>query len=138
MAPAYGNMLSAFPELVKKYEVFNMDPRIGAGYGERYNKRAVTGYWSWRKAREMGIEGDVRTKNDRATFWEQHDYRTGESLIEQGDYAEVKGHVYVFVEDDNFGAEGGFTRWTVQRVAGNTGQQTTNTKVDEAIRNDYA
>jgi hypothetical protein len=130
-------MLSAFPELLKDYEVFKMHPRIGAGYGERYDKKTVTGYWSWRKAREMGIEGDARSKNDRATFWEQHDYVTGESRIEQGDYVEMKKYLHIFIEDDNFGAEGGFTRWTVQRVAGNTDRQTTNTKVDEVIRNDY-
>jgi hypothetical protein len=116
-------MLAAFPELLKEYEVFKMGPRIGAGYGERYDKKTVTGYWSWRKAREMGIEGDARTKNDRATFWERHDLLTGESRIAQGCYAEVRGHLYIFVEDDDFGEEGGFTRWTVQRVAGNTGKQ---------------
>jgi hypothetical protein len=135
--PEYGNMLSAFPELMRGYEVFKMNPHLGAGYGERYDKRTVTGYMSWRKAREMGIEGDARTKNDRATFWEQHDFITGESRIEQGDYVEVKKHLYIFIEDDNFGAEGGFSRWLLQRVSGNTDQQTTNTKVDEVIRNDY-
>lgn len=135
--PVYGDMLAISPELMSNHEVFKMNPRIGAGYGERYGKRTVTGYWSWRKAREMGIEGDARTENDRATFWERHDYETGESRVEQGDYAEVKGHLYIFVEDDDFGAEGGFTRWTVQRVAGNTDRQVTNTKVDEVIRNDY-
>jgi hypothetical protein len=139
MPGVLGNMLSAFPELMKDYEVFKMEPRVGAaGYGERYGIRTVTGYMSYRKAREMGVEGDARTKNDRATFWEQHDFLTGESRIEQGDYVEVKKHVYIFVEDDNFGDEGGFTRWTVQRVAGITDRQVTNTKVDEAIRNDYA
>jgi hypothetical protein len=130
-------MLAAFPELMKDYRVFKMKPRIGAGYGPRYDERTVTGYWSWKKTREMGIEGDARTKNDRATFWEQHDYRTNESRIEQGDYAEVKKHLYIFVEDDDFGAEGGFTKWTVQRVAAVTDQQQTNTQVDENIRNDY-
>jgi hypothetical protein len=130
-------MLAAFPELMEDYEVFKMNPHIGAGYGERYNKKTVTGYMSWRKAREMGIEGDTRTKNERATFWEQHGYLTGKSQIEQGDYVEVKKHVYIFVEEDDFGEEGGFTRWTLQRVAGNTDRQTTNTKVDEAIKSDY-
>jgi hypothetical protein len=137
MGGVYGDMLAAFPELLKDYEVFKMNPRIGAGYGERYDKRTVTGYMSWRKTREMGIEGDARTKNDRATFWEQHDGLIGESRIEQGDYVEVKRNLYIFVEDDDFSAEGGFTRWTVQYVAGNTDRQTTNTTVDEVVRNDY-
>jgi hypothetical protein len=135
--PIYGNQLAAFPELMEDYEVFKMSPRIGAGYGERHDKKTITGYMSWRKAREMGIEGDARTENDRATFWEQHDYTTGEGRIEQGDYVEIEAHLYLFIEGDNFGTEGGFSRWTVQRVAGNTDQQVTNTKVDEVIRNDY-
>jgi hypothetical protein len=116
-------MLAAFPELLRDYEVFRMDPLIGGGYGERYDKRIVTGYWSWRKAREMGREGDARTKNDRATFWEQHGYVTGNSQIEQGDYVEMKNRLFIFVEDDDFGTEGGFSRWTAQRVAGNTDRQ---------------
>jgi hypothetical protein len=133
----YGNQLAAFPELMKDYEVFKMKPHSGAGYGERYNKRIVTGYWSRRKPDRMCIEGDSRTPNQRATFWEQNDYLTGESSIEQGDYVEVRGKVYLFVDDDEFGEEGGFTRWAAQLVAGVTDQQHTNTKVDEAIRGDY-
>jgi hypothetical protein len=78
----------------------------------------------------MGVEGEARTKNDRATFWERHDRATGGSRVEQGDYVEVKGCLYILVEDDDFEVEGGFSRWTAQRVAGNTDQQT----ADEAVR----
>jgi hypothetical protein len=133
----YGDYLSAFPELLEDYEVFKMQPRIGAGYGERYDKKVVTGYMSWRKAKEAAIVADAATKNDRGTFWEQCDFLTGESRIEQFDMTEIKGNLYRFVEGDDFSHEGGFARWTVQYVAGNTDQQTTNTKVDEVIRNDY-
>jgi hypothetical protein len=135
--PVYGDMLPAFPELMKDYEVFKMPPRIGAGYGERYDKKTVTGYMSWRKAREADVVGDAATENDRGTFWEQCDFLTGESRIEQFDMVEIKGELYRFVEGDDFSHEGGFARWTVQFMAGNTDQQTTNTKVDEVIRNDY-
>jgi hypothetical protein len=131
-------MLSAFPELLKDYEVFNMNPRIGAaGYGERYNERTVTGYMSWRKAREADVVGGAAVKNDRGTFWEQCSFLTGESSIEQFDFMEIKGKLYRFVEGDDFSQEGGFARWTVQYVPGNTDRQTTNTKVDEVIKNDY-
>jgi hypothetical protein len=135
--PIYGDQLAAFPELMADYEVFKMPPRIGAGYGERYDKKTVTGYLSWRKAREADVVGDAATKNDRGTFWEQSDFRTGESRIEQFDMVEIKGKLYRFVEGDDFSREGGFARWTVQYVAGNTDRQTTNTRVDEVIRNDY-
>jgi hypothetical protein len=133
----YGNMLAAFPELMRNYEVFKMAPRIGAGYNERHDKRTVRGYMSWRKSREMGIEGDARMRNDRGTFWEQHHWSIGKSQIEQGDYVELKNRLFIFVEDDDFGMEGGFSRWLIQQVSGNTDRQVTNTKVDEAIRNDY-
>jgi hypothetical protein len=65
------------------------------------------------------------------------DSQTGESRIEQFDYVEMKGMVFIFVEGDDFSMEGGFARWTLQYVAGNTDQQTTNTGVDVAVRNDY-
>jgi hypothetical protein len=131
-------MLTAFPELLKDYEVFKMQPHIDAGYGERYDKRIVTGYMSWRKAREADIVGDAAIKNDRGTFLEQCNFLTGESRIDQFDFVEIKKKLYRFVEGDDFSTEGGFARWTVQYVAGNTDQQVTNTKVDEVIRNDYA
>jgi hypothetical protein len=137
LSGVYGDQLAAFPELLKEYEVFKMSPRIGAGYGERYDKRTLTGYMSWRKAREADIVGDAATKNDRGTFWEQCDFRTGESRIEQFDLVEIKGKLYRFIEGDDFSREGGFARWTIQYVAGNTDRQTTNTTVDEVIRNDY-
>jgi hypothetical protein len=135
--PVYGNMLSAFPELMKDYEVFKMNPHIGAGYGERYGKKTVTGYMSWRKAREADIVGGAAVKNDRGTFWEQCDFLTGKGRIEQFDFVEIEKQLYRFVEGDDFSREGGFAGWIVQYVPGNTDQQTTNTKVDEAIRNDY-
>jgi hypothetical protein len=138
MPGVYGDMLAAFPELMRDYEVFKMSPRIGAGYGERCDKRTVTGYLSWRRAREADIVEGSATRNDRGTFWEQCDFLTGEGRIEQFDLVEVKGKLYRFVEGDDFSQEGGFTKWTIQYVAGNTDQQVTNTKVDEVIRNDYA
>jgi hypothetical protein len=116
-------MLAAFPELLAAYEVFKMDPRSGAGYGERYGKRAVAGYMSWRKAREAEVVAGSAVKNDRGTFWERCGSEDGESRIEQFDFVEIKGKLYRFVEGDDFTHEGGFSRWTVQMVAGNTDRQ---------------
>ena len=135
--PVYGDMLSAFPELMADYEVFKMDPHLGGGYGKRYGKRTVSGYWSWRKHTKMGIEGDLRTENDQATFWAQDDFLTGKKLVGQGDYVEMEGVVFLVIEDDSFSHEGGFTRCLMQRVSGLDGRQTTNTKVDQAVRDDY-
>lgn len=137
MGGVYGDMLAVFPELLEPYGVFKMNSRIGAGYGKRYDRKTVTGYMSWRRAREADIVGGSATKNDRGTFWEQCDFLTGAGCIEQFDFIELEGELYRFVEGDDFAREGGFAKWTVQYVAGNTDQQTVNMKVDEVVRNDY-
>jgi hypothetical protein len=134
--PVYGNMLAVFPELMESYAVFKMEPHLGGGYGRRSNKRIVRGYLSWRKHREMGIEGDLTVRNDRGTFWEQCDYRTGESVIEEGYFVEVKNKIYKFVEGDDFSKEGGFARWTLQFVPGPTDRQHTNQRVTLGV-DDY-
>jgi hypothetical protein len=138
MSGVYGNMLAAFPELVRDYEVFKMDPYIGGGYGPRHAIRTAAGYMSWRKGGKGGVEGDLKVRNQRATFWEQCDVITGKSVITMFDFIEANGEILQFVDDDDFSAEGGFVRWTLQSVPALDGRQHTNTKVDEVIRNDYA
>ena len=137
MPACYGNQLAMFPELLKDYTVFKMKPCIVAGYGERYAIRSITGYFSQRKSKRADRVSGTAVQNDEATFWEQHDFKTGNSRIEQLEFMEAKGRLWRFVEEDNFGDEGGFTRWTVQRVAAVTDQQQTNTQVDANIRSDY-
>jgi hypothetical protein len=122
---------------MQDHEVFKMRPRIGAGYGERYDIRTVTGYWSWRKSGKMGIEGDNRVQNHQAVFWARDDLATRQPLIGQNDYVAKDGDVYLVIEDDEFIREGSFTKCTMQKVAAVTDQQQTNTQVDENIRNDY-
>ena len=132
-----GSMLLAFPELMREYEIFKMEPRIVGGYGKRYNIRKVVGYWSERRQGEMGIEGGMRVPNHQATFWVQNDFLTQKVVIEEGDYVEVKGKIYLVVKDHDFSCEGGFSKCLMQVLAGTTDQQKTNKKVDEAILNDY-
>jgi hypothetical protein len=134
--PVYGNMLAVFPELAENYEVFKMKPRLGGGYGERFDKIVVRGYLSWRKHREMGIEGDLTVHNDRGTFWEQCNFFTGKSVIDEGYFVEVKNEVYKFVEGDDFSREGGYARWTLQFVPGVTDRQHTNQRVTLGV-DDY-
>jgi hypothetical protein len=134
--PVYGNMLAVFPELMENYEIFRMEPHLGGGYGERVNKRVVRAYLSWRKHREMGVEGGLTVHNDRGTFWEQCNFFTGESVVEEGDFLEVENKIYKLVEGDDFSKEGGFARWTIQFVPGLTDRQYTNPKVTLGV-DDY-
>lgn len=135
--PVYGDMILSFPELLKTYEVFKMKPRVGAGYGPRYDKRKVRGYWSEHKQGEMGIMGGLRTPDYQATFWVQDDFLTKQSVVDQQDFVEVKGRVYEVIKDQDFSHEGGFSKCLMQVLAGPTDQQVPNTKVKGVIENDY-
>jgi len=131
------DLLAAFPELIETYEVFKMKPCIGGGYGERYDKRTVRGYWSWRKQSKMDEEGDLRTPNHQTTFWVQSCFAGKKILIGQNDHVEVDGKIFVAIDDQNFTKEGGFYKCLMQRLAGPTDQQVTNRRVDGVIAADY-
>jgi len=131
------DMLTAFPELLERYEVFKMQPRTGGGYGERYDKREVEGYWSWRKQSKMDEEGDLRTPNHQATFWVRSYFKGKKVLIGQNDYVEVDNKIFVGIDDQPFTVEGGFIKCLMQRLAGLTDKQITNRRVDGAIAADY-
>jgi hypothetical protein len=136
--PAYGNMLAAFPELMREYEVFKMEPQLGAGYGKRYDKRTATGYMSWRRGDDQSVVGGAHAHEDLGTFWEQHDFKTGERVVAHNDFVEIKGTIYRLLEDADFGLEAGFSKWKVKSVFAVTDQQRTNRRVDKNILDDYA
>jgi len=137
VADISGDMLLAFPELLKIYEVFKMRPRVGAGYGERYGNIKVEGYWSERKQSKMDVEGDLRTPNYQATFWVRDRLR-GEPVVMEENYClERKGKIFVVMDGQDFTVEGGFYKCLMQKLEGPTDQQVRNTNVDKAIRGDY-
>jgi hypothetical protein len=128
----YGDMLSAFSELLEEYTVFKMPPKVVAGYGDRYDLRPVTGYLSRNLGGRMGIMDDNRVKNDEATFWEVDESETGEGRIQEGDYVEDSGDLFVFNHDDKYAKEGGFLVHQLQLVPSFTGKQKSDGNVDLA------
>lgn len=125
-------MLSAFSELLEAYTVFKMPPKIAAGYGDRYAVRQVTGYLSRNLGGRMGIMDDNRVKNDEATFWEVDESENGTGRIQEGDYVEDGGDLFVFNHDDRFTKEGGFLVHQLQLVPSFTGKQQPDQNVDLA------
>ena len=130
-------MLLVFPEYIKTYEVFKMEPRMNAGYSERYALRKVEGYWSWRKQSKMDEEGGLRALNYQATFWVRSFYLGKRVLVEQNDYVEIDGKIFIVIDDQDFSREGGFSKCLMQELEGPTDRQVTNRRVDGAIAADY-
>jgi hypothetical protein len=128
----YGDMLSAFTELLEEYTVFKMPPKVSAGYGERYDIRQVTGYLSRNLGGRMAVLDDNRVKNDEATFWEVDESENGKGKIQEGDYVEDGADLFIFNHDDNYAKEGGFFVHRLQLVPSFTGQQQRDQRVDLA------
>jgi len=132
MGGIYGDMLSAFGELLQDYAVFAAPAKIGAGYGKRYNERTVTGYFYELTSRERGVSGGVLADDQQALFYEQHDFLTNKSRIRKGDFFENEDEIYVFTGRSTRGREGGFTKWVLRLVSGFTDRQSRDSGVDLA------
>jgi hypothetical protein len=127
----YGEQLLFFPELLESYTVFKMPAKVGAGYGEAYDKREVTGYFSRNRGGNMGIVSSNRVENDDATFWVEGE-EDGKGIIQQGDYVMADGDLFVFYHDDCFSREGVFFVYHLRLVPAFTGQQKPDRNVDLA------
>jgi hypothetical protein len=128
-------MLAYFPELLVTHTVFDMDARLGGGYGPRKNIQKVLGVFQWISGGKLGIEADNREPNDVATFWVREE---DVPKVRQGSYLEVLGKgLFLFNHDDEFTFEGGFAVFNLQLVAGPTDRQMPNPRVDLGVR-DYA
>jgi hypothetical protein len=124
----YGAQLAYFPELFDDYEIFKMVPNIGAGFGARQILLTVYGYFSRNKGGEEGVVTDLRTENQKASFWCEDEIPR--SIIRQGVYIEDDGEVYQFVVDNAYVREGGFVRHGLQLITGNNNKQTPHAKVN--------
>src|SRR5690606_35086748 len=96
--PIYGNMLGFFPELMKRYQIFYMRPKVGAGYDERVPYRTVTGYFLHSGADPYKVVSGLLTENDVAQFFVRQ--RFPEKDIRQGLFVEVDELLYRFKQDD--------------------------------------
>jgi hypothetical protein len=121
MAGVYGDTLSAFPELIDSYIVFDMRAMAGGGYGLRHNDRPVDGIFRRVPGGAMGIMGDNREPNDVASFWVFADEAF---KLEQGGFMEVDGTLYILTKDNNYDKEGGFLKFVASLVPGPTDKQT--------------
>lgn len=132
--PIYGNMLGFFPELMKRYQIFSMRSKVGAGYGERVPYRTVTGYFLHSGADPYKVVSGLLTENDVAQFFVRQ--RFPEKDIRQGLFVEVDELLYRFKQDDgSFTIEAGYAHYVLQLVPGNTDAQTPHENVNLDNRN---
>lgn len=117
--PVYGDILSAFPELIQDYTVFDMKAKVG-GYGPRTNLRTVSGIFRKVPGGKLGIEADNRQPNSVASFWcfEDESVKVGQAA-----YTELPDGLYLMTKDNGYVVEAGYAKYIVAIVPGPTDRQ---------------
>ena len=133
--PVYGDMLSAFPELLKTIALFSMEPKTGAGYGARKHEFTCYGWLSRASSNKEKIQGENRAENKSAILYCFDPLPSG--AISQGWYLEDSGELYQVINDNNFSYESGMSSYTCQIVTGVTDKQVENTNVVETAIHDF-
>lgn len=130
---AYDDILSAFPELIEEYTVFDMKAKIG-GYESRTNERKVDGIFRKVPGGRLGIEADNRQKNAIGSFYT---FEEEGATIGQGAYIDMPDGIYLMTKDNGYIAEAGYVKYLVGIVPGPTDEQVENPVVQEKFINGF-
>lgn len=131
----YGDLLSMFPELLKVYQIFTMEPLAGGGYHNRTNLYKKTGAFIKGAKSAAAIQGESRLTNEAGIFY-CYELKEGQRTP-QGVYFEDDNQIFIINDDQVFAKEAGFAAYGCQLVQGITDRQTENLEVEQRIITDY-
>lgn len=131
----YGDLLSAFPELLKEYQLFTMEPLAGGGYRNRTNLFIKTGAFVKGAKSSAGIQGEARVTNEAGVFYCYELIPT--ERTQQGVYFEEENQIFIISDDQVFSKEAGFAAYSCQLVQGSTDRQVENLEVEQRTITDY-
>lgn len=131
----YGDILSAFPELIQEFQLFTMRPVAGSSYRNRVNLFKRRGAFIRGARSRMAVAGEMRVTNEQGTFYCYDNIP--EEPLGQGLYFEDGGQIFLLIDDQTFAREAGFAAFTCQIVNGNTDQQVENLNVEKRTISDY-
>ena len=131
----YGDLLSAFPELLKEYQIFTMEPIAGGGYRNRTNLYKKRGAFIKGARSQASIQGESRVTNEAGVFY-CYELKPGQRTP-QGVYFEEDGQIFIIHDDQTFAREAGFAAYGCQLVQGSTDKQVENLNVETRTITDY-
>ena len=131
----YGDLLSAFPELMIEYQIFTMEPLVGGGYRNRTPLFKKVGAFIRGAKSPTKIQGENRVTNEAGVFY-CYELKPSE-FIRQGIYFEAEGSIFMINDDQTFAREGGFGAYGCQVVQGFTDTQVENMNVETRTIEDY-
>ena len=131
----YGDLLSAFPELLKEYQIFTMEPLAGGGYRNRTNLFKKRGAFIKGAKSSTGIQGEARVTNEAGVFY-CYELKASQRTP-QGVYFEEDNQIFIINDDQVFTREAGFAAYGCQIVQGPTDRQVENLEVEQRTITDY-
>lgn len=118
MAGVYGDMLLCFPEQMRPFSVYEMNPRINGGWdkvtdehGEVITQIVFGVFQNTRGGNQHESNGNL-VETDGCEFW-----TVAENL--GGKFLDFRGDVYRLKDTNRWCFEGGFFRYSVDKVVGN-------------------
>lgn len=112
----YGNMLLAFPEQFRTIEVYEMEPKHNGGWTEPTGRRQVSGIYQNTTGDQIKDSNGNLARAAGLEFWTQDNTLAGF-------FTQINSDVYRFVSNNNWETEGGFFRYSLQKVVGNDGTE---------------
>lgn len=131
----YGDLLAAFPELVKVYQIFTLEPLPGGGYRNRTPLFKKRGAFIKGARSHAAITGEARITNEAGVFY-CFELKANERTP-QGVYFEENNQIFVINDDQVYAKEAGFAAYGCQLVQGSTDTQVENMEVETRTIGDF-
>lgn len=125
----YGDMLSYFPELFRKFDYYEMFPKVSASYTKREKAGTVKGVLQFMKRGELRRENDTLADTEIPTFWTR-------STMKVGQFMDIEGEIYKITNKADWLFAGGFNCFVLELMIGNSDAQKPFEKVNIG-QNDY-
>ena len=131
----YSDILSAFPELIREYQLFTMEPVAGGGYRNRTSLFKKRGAFIKGARSHAAVAGEARVTNEAGVFY-CYELKANDRTP-QGVYFEENGLIFVINDDQIFAREAGFAAYGCQLVQGSTDTQVENMNVETRTVGDF-
>lgn len=128
MAGIYGDMLLAWPEQHTEITVYEMQPKINGGWEEPENAKVVRGIYQHTGGKNLKENNGNLAQSSAVEFW------TTEGGL-NGFFTIIENNVYRLAGDNQWKTEGGFYRYSLQKVIGNDGTESDDTTWNTGTNN---
>lgn len=128
MSGIYGDMLLYFPEQRRSITVYSMTPKMNGGWDRIHDDAVVTGIWQHTRPKQIKDSNGNLVETSGLEFWSE----TGGL---NGRFTDLDGAVFRLQSKQDWAHEGGFYRYSLDKVVGNNGTESVDTSWNTGSNN---